>query len=163
MSEGPQTRIFSLLVENKPGVLFRISSLFRRKSYNIESIAVGPTESREIARMVITMNSDKDTADSFARLLRRTIDVIDITRLDPDQAILSELVQIKIRTDDLLSRNSVLAMAGAWGAKVLEIAKGSVCVEVTGSPSDIDNYVEMASEFGIVGVSRTGVTALPRG
>ena len=163
MSEAPQTRIFSLLVENKPGVLFRVSSLFRRRSYNIDSIAVGPTESREIARMVITMTSDKDTADSFARLLGRTIDVIDITRLDPDQAILSELVQIKIRTDDLPSRNSVLAMAGAWGAKVLEITKGSVCVAITGSPSDIDNYVEMASEFGIVGVSRTGVTALPRG
>jgi acetolactate synthase-1/3 small subunit len=163
MSDGPQVRIFSLLVENKPGVLFRIASHFRRRSFNIESVAVGPTENRDIARMVITMVADEDTAASFARLLKKTVDVIDLVRMDRDQAIMSELVQIKMRTDDLPSRNSVLAMVGAWGGKVLEITKGSVCVEITGSPSEIDNYVDMAAEFGILGVSRTGVTALAKG
>lgn len=163
MKDETQLRIFSLLVENKPGVLFRVASHFRRKNYNIESLVVGPTEDRTTARMVITMRADEEEADSFARLLKRTVDVIEITRMNWDQAILSELVQIKIRTKDPHSRNSVLAMVGAWGGKVLEITKNAACVQITGSPSDIDNYIEMAAEFGIVGISRTGVTALEKG
>jgi len=163
MNDNNELRIFSLLVQNKPGVLFRISSLFRRRSFNIESVAVGPTEDKTVARMVITMTADEETAASFSRLLRKTIDVIDIVRMNRDQAIMSELVLIKIKTDDLASRNSVLAMVGAWGAKVLEITKNSVCVQITGSSNDLDGFIDMAAEFGIVGVSRTGVTVLEKG
>lgn len=155
-------KIFSLLVENKPGVLFRVSSHFRRRNYNIESIAVGPTEDRSLARMVITMVADDETADSFIRLLRRTIDVIDVVKMDEKDAILRELAIIKIRANDLQTRNSVLMMANAFEAKVLEITKNSITVELTGSPAKIDNFITLASDFGVKGVSRTGVTALSR-
>ncbi len=163
MGNNESLKIFSLLVENKPGVLFRVSSHFRRRNYNIESIAVGPTEDRSLARMVITMMADDETADSFIRLLRRTIDVIDVVRMDEKDAILRELAIIKIRANDLQTRNSVLAMANAFGAKVLEVTKNSVTVELTGSPAKIDNFITLASDFGVKGVSRTGVTALSRG
>jgi acetolactate synthase-1/3 small subunit len=113
--------------------------------------------------MTITMVADEEKADSFARLLKRTVDVIEITRMNWDRALLSELAQIKIRTDGLHERRSVLAMVGTWGARVIEITEKTVCVEITGSPGKIDECVEMAAEFGIVGVSRTGVTALAKG
>ncbi len=163
MSNGESLKIFSLLVENKPGVLFRVSSHFRRRNYNIESIAVGPTEDRGVARMVITMMADDETADSFIRLLRRTVDVIDVVRMEEEDAILRELAIVKIRTNDLQTRNSILTMANAFGAKVLDVTKNSVTVELTGSPSKIDSFIALASDFGVKGVSRTGVTALSRG
>ena len=163
MSNGESLKIFSLLVENKPGVLFRVSSHFRRRNYNIESIAVGPTEDRSVARMVITMMADDETADSFIRLLRRTVDVIDVVRMEEEDAILRELAIVKIRANDLQTRNSILTMANAFGAKVLDVTKNSVTVELTGSPSKIDSFIALASDFGVKGVSRTGVTALSRG
>jgi len=162
MSGKGELKIFSLLVNNKPGVLFRVSSLFRRRSYNIESVSVGPTGDKSTAKMVITMLADEETADSFTRLLKRTIDVIDIVRLNPDQAIMSELALVRVKTDGLSNRNSVLAMIGAWGFKVVEITKDSVCVQVTGNPPDLENFIEMASEFGIEDVARTGVTVLEK-
>ncbi len=163
MNNGESLKIFSLLVENKPGVLFRVSSHFRRRNYNIESIAVGPTEDRSVARMVITMMADDETADSFIRLLRRTVDVIDVVRMEEEDAILRELAIVKIRANDLQTRNSILTMANAFGAKVLDVTKNSVTVELTGSPSKIDSFIALASDFGVKGVSRTGVTALSRG
>lgn len=163
MSDGDPLRIFSLLVENKPGVLFRISSHFRRRNYNIESIAVGPTEDRSIARMVITMIADNEAANSFLRLLRRTIDVIDVTEINGEDAILRELAIIKIRASEPQARNSALMMASAFGARVLHIDKDYVILELTGSPSMIDNFISIASELGLKEVARTGVTALSRG
>jgi len=163
MNNGESLKIFSLLVENKPGVLFRVSSHFRRRNYNIESIAVGPTEDRSVARMVITMMADDETADSFIRLLRRTVDVIDVVRMEEEDAILRELAIVKIRANDLQTRSSILTMANAFGAKVLDVTKNSVTVELTGSPSKIDSFIALASDFGVKGVSRTGVTALSRG
>lgn len=163
MGNAESLKIFSLLVENKPGVLFRVSSHFRRRNYNIESIAVGPTEDRSIARMVITMMADDETANSFIRLLKRTIDVIDVVRMSEEDAILRELAIIKIRANDLQTRNSVLTMANAFGAKVLEVTRNSVTVELTGSSAKIDSFITLASDFGVKGVSRTGVTALSRG
>jgi len=156
-------RVFSLLVENKPGVLFRVSSHFRRRSYNIESIAVGPTENRDIARMVITMIADDETADSFVRLLRRTIDVIDVKKIKSEDAILRELAIVKIRANDVQTRSSILNLCNACGARVLEITKDSVIVEITGTSSQIDNFISLASDYGVKEVSRTGVTALSRG
>lgn len=161
--EGEGLKVFSLLVENKPGVLFRVSSHFRRRNYNIESISVGPTERRDTARMVITMMADERTAESFVRLLKRTVDVIEVSTMEREQAIMRELALIKIRANDLNSRNSIIAMCNAFGAKILEVTKNSVMVEITGSSELIDDFISLASDFGIKGVSRTGVTALGKG
>lgn len=163
MSGKREMKIFSLLVNNKPGVLFRVTSHFKRRNYNIESIAVGPTEKNDTSRMVIAMMADERAAESFSRLLRREIDVLDVSRIDEENAILHELAFVKVMTVDSQARNSVLALANSSGARVLEVAKDSVIVEITGVQKSIDNFINLLSEFGVQSVSRTGVTAVERG
>jgi len=163
MSGKREMKIFSLLVNNKPGVLFRITSHFKRRNYNIESIAVGPTEKSDTSRMVIAMMGDEKAAESFSRQLRRELDVLDVSRINEENAILHELAFVKVMTVDSQARNSVLALANSSGARVLEVSKDSVIVEITGVQKSIDNFINLVSEFGVQSVSRTGVTAVERG
>ena len=110
MSGKREMKIFSLLVNNKPGVLFRITSHFKRRNYNIESIAVGPTEKSDTSRMVIAMMGDEKAAESFSRQLRRELDVLDVSRINEENAILHELAFVKVITVDSQARNSVFAL-----------------------------------------------------
>src|ERR671925_905923 len=130
--------IVSALVENKPGVLFRVTNLFRARSFNIESITVGSTEQQDLSRMTITTNSDEKTLDQLVKQLRKLIDVIEVKVLDTDKTVYRELALIKMKAVDATTRMEITNFASIFRANILDIGKDTIIVEVTGTPDKID-------------------------
>lgn len=155
--------IVTALVENKPGVLFRITNLFRARSFNIESITVGTTEQQDLSRMTITTNSDERTLDQLVKQLRKLIDVVDVKVLDLDKAVYRELALIKMKAVDPTSRSEILNYAGIFRGNIIDIGKETITVEITGTPDKIDAFKNLVEQYGIAQLARTGVSALPRG
>jgi len=155
--------IVSALVENKPGVLFRITNLFRARSFNIESITVGTTEQQDLSRMTITTNSDERTLDQLVKQLRKLIDVVDVKVLDLDKAVYRELALIKMKALDPTTRSEILNYANIFRGNIIDIGKETITVEITGTPDKIDAFKNLVEQYGIAQLARTGVSALPRG
>ncbi len=155
--------IVSALVENKPGVLFRITNLFRARSFNIESITVGTTEQQDLSRMTITTNSDQRTLDQLVKQLRKLIDVVDVKVLDLDKSVYRELALIKMKAVDPTSRSEILNYASIFRGNIIDIGKETITVEITGTPDKIDAFKNLVEQYGIAQLARTGVSALPRG
>jgi acetolactate synthase I/III small subunit len=155
--------IVSALVENKPGVLFRVTNLFRARSFNIESITVGSTEQRDLSRMTITTNSDEKTLDQLVKQLRKLIDIIEVKVLDTDKTVYRELALIKIKAIDSTTRSEIVNYSTIFRGNILDIAKETITVEITGTPDKIDAFKNLVEQYGIAQLSRTGVSALPRG
>jgi acetolactate synthase-1/3 small subunit len=155
--------IVSALVENKPGVLFRITNLFRARSFNIESITVGTTEQQDLSRMTITTNSDERTLDQLVKQLRKLIDVVEVKVLDLDKAVYRELALIKMKAVDPTSRSEILSYASIFRGNIIDIGKETITVEITGTPDKIDAFKNLVEQYGIAQLARTGVSALPRG
>ena len=155
--------IVSALVENKPGVLFRVTNLFRARSFNIESITVGSTEQQDLSRMTITTNSDEKTLDQLVKQLRKLIDVIEVKVLDTNKTVYRELALIKIKAVDPTTRSEVVNYATIFRGNILDIGKETITVEITGTPDKIDAFKNLVEHYGIAQLSRTGVSALPRG
>ena len=153
----------SALVENKPGVLFRVTNLFRARSFNIESITVGSTEQQDLSRMTITTNSDEKTLDQLVKQLRKLIDIIEVKVLDTDKTVYRELALIKIKAIDSTTRSEVVNYSTIFRGNILDIAKETITVEITGTPDKIDAFKNLVEQYGIAQLSRTGVSALPRG
>jgi len=152
----------SLLVENKPGVLFRVVSHFKRRNYNIESIAVGPTEDKTVSRIVITMVADRRSMNSFVRLLRRTIDVLEVKTVEEDEVVARELALVKISARDRDAREQAIAYAKSRGAKVAEVTETTVVLEVSDTFERVEDFINSASGFNVSGISRTGVTVIEK-
>jgi len=155
--------ILSALVENKPGVLFRITNLFRARSFNIESITVGSTEQQDLSRMTITTNSDEKTLDQLVKQLRKLIDVIEVKVLDTEKAVYRELALIKIKAIDPTTRSEIVNYSTIFRGNILDIGKETITVEITGTPDKLDAFKNLVEPYGIAQLSRTGVSALPRG
>jgi acetolactate synthase-1/3 small subunit len=155
--------IVAALVENKPGVLFRITNLFRARSFNIESITVGSTEQIDLSRMTITTKSDEKTLDQLVKQLRKLIDVVDVRVLDSAKTVYRELALIKMKAGDPTTRMEITTYASIFRANILDIAKDTIMVEITGTPDKIDAFKNLVNHFGIIQLARTGVSALPRG
>jgi acetolactate synthase I/III small subunit len=155
--------IVSALVENKPGVLFRVTNLFRARSFNIESITVGSTEQQDLSRMTITTNSDEKTLDQLVKQLRKLIDIIEVKVLDTDKTVYRELALIKIKAIDSTTRSEIVNYSTIFRGNILDIAKETITVEITGTPDKIDAFKNLVEQYGIAQLSRTGVSALPRG
>ncbi|HEX9677732.1 acetolactate synthase small subunit [Nitrososphaera sp.] len=155
--------IVSALVENKPGVLFRVTNLFRARSFNIESITVGTTEQQDLSRMTITTNSDERTLDQLVKQLRKLIDVVEVKVLDLDKAVYRELALIKMRAVDPTTRSEILNYASIFRGNIIDIGKETITVEITGTPDKIDAFKNLVEQYGIAQLARTGVSALPRG
>src|ERR671937_205774 len=153
----------SALVENKPGVLFRVTNLFRARNFNIESITVGSTEQQDLSRMTITTNSDEKTLDQLVKQLRKLIDVVEVKVLDTDKAVYRELALIKMKADTPTSRMDITSFASIFRANILDIGKETIIVELTGTPDKIDAFKNLVDHYGIPQLARTGVSALPRG
>jgi acetolactate synthase-1/3 small subunit len=153
----------SALVENKPGVLFRITNLFRARSFNIESITVGSTEQQDLSRMTITTNSDEKTLDQLVKQLRKLIDVIEVKVLDTEKAVYRELALIKIKAIDPTTRSEIVNYSTIFRGNILDIGKETITVEITGTPDKLDAFKNLVEPYGIAQLSRTGVSALPRG
>jgi acetolactate synthase-1/3 small subunit len=158
-----QLHIISSLVENKPGVLFRITNLFRARSFNIESITVGTTEQADLSRMTITTKIDEYTLDQLLKQLRKLIDVVEVIELDVPNTVYRELALIKMHAIDPVTKMEITNYASIFRANILDIGKKSITVEITGTPDKIDAFKNLIDHYGIIKMARTGVSALPRG
>lgn len=155
--------IVTALVENKPGVLFRVTNLFRARNFNIESITVGSTEQKDLSRMTITTNSDQRTLDQLVKQLRKLIDVVEVKVLDTEKTVYRELALIKMKAIDPTTRSEIINYSTIFRGNILDIGKETITVEITGTPDKIDAFKNLVDHYGIAQLSRTGVSALPRG
>ena len=154
--------ILTLLVENKPGILFKVTHLFRSRNFNIDSISVGVTENPELSRMTITTYGDEKQIDQIVKQLDKMIDTIEVSQLDESKTVYRELSLFKIKLSNANDSMEVNKLANAYGAKVHDVKKDSIVVELTATPDQIKAFEELAKPFGIIDVARTGVAALQR-
>lgn len=155
--------IVAALVENKPGVLFRVTNLFRARSFNIESITVGSTEQVDLSRMTITTKTDERTLDQLVKQLRKLIDVVEVRVLNTSKTVYRELALIKMKAEEPTARMEITSYASIFRANILDIGRDTIMVEITGTPDKIDAFKNLVHSFGIIQLARTGVSALPRG
>jgi acetolactate synthase I/III small subunit len=153
----------SFLVENKAGVLFNVTNLFRRRGFNIESIAVGPVLDPKYSRMTISVEADAKTLINLIEQLEKMVEVIKVKRLDPLRIIRREMLLVKLSTIDPLAREDALNYINNQHGLVLDIDDENIMAEVTGDPSELEEFLEAVKSIGIVELSRTGITALEKG
>jgi len=154
--------ILSLLVENKPGILFKVTHLFRSRNFNIDSISVGVTENPEYSRMTITTYGDEKQITQIVKQLDKMIDTIEVKHLDEHKTVYRELSIFKIKLSNANDSMEINKLANAYGGKVHDVRKESIMVELTATPDQIRAFEELAKPFGILDVARTGVAALER-
>jgi len=154
--------ILTLLVENKPGILFKVTHLFRSRNFNIDSIAVGVTENPEYSRMTITTYGDEKQIEQIVKQLDKMIDTIEVKHLDEHKTVYRELSIFKIKLSNANDSMEVNKLANAYGGKIHDVKKDSIMVELTATPDQIMAFEELAKPFGILEVARTGVAALQR-
>jgi acetolactate synthase-1/3 small subunit len=152
----------SLLVENKPAVLQRIAGLFARRGYNIESLAVGPTEHPEYSRMTIVVRLTQRPVEQAIRQLEKLIPVIEVRELSPNDKIERELVLIKIRTPEQ-HHAELRAIADTYEAQIVDVSPDALMIEATGTAAKLDALEERLVRFGITELCRSGAIALERG
>ena len=161
--EKLQIYVIAVLVEHKPGVLYEVANLFRRRGFNIESITVGKTKQKDQARMTITVNGDEYTVEQIIKQLNKLINVIKVAILEAGNMVLRELVLIKIHTADSKARSELLQYTTIFRGRVIDVSPDSMIIEVTGDTEKVDAFIELSRSFGIKEISRTGATALNRG
>ncbi|GAA4223665.1 acetolactate synthase-1/3 small subunit [Streptosporangium album] len=152
----------SVLVENKPGVLARVASLFSRRGFNIDSLAVGPTEHEDISRMTIVVNVEELPLEQVTKQLNKLVNVLKIVELDPAQAVQRELTLIKVRAD-ADNRSSVLELVNLFRARCVDVAPDAVTIEVTGTPDKLQAFIKLLEPFGIKELVQSGMVAIGRG
>ena len=156
------THTLSVLVENKPGVLARIAGLFSRRGFNIDSLAVGPTEHAEISRMTIVVNVEELPLEQVTKQLNKLVNVIKIVELDPAAAVQRELLLVKV-TAGLETRSHVLETVQLFRAKVVDVAPDAVTIEATGTADKLDALIRVLEPFGIRELVQSGMVAVGRG
>ncbi|MGF3521775.1 MAG: acetolactate synthase small subunit [Candidatus Bathyarchaeia archaeon] len=161
--EAGKTRVVSAIVENKPGVLHSVANLFRRRNFNIESITVGPTEERDLARITITVSADEKTLDQVVKQLDKLVDVVGVAELDPDSIVTRELALVKINAPSSKERSDIISCVHVFRGRVVDVSPESLMVEITGTSDKIDAFLNLMKTFGIIELARTGITALSRG
>ncbi len=152
----------SVLVENKPGVLAKISGLFGRRGFNIDSLAVGPTEDETISRMTIVVESEDRSLEQVTKQLHKLISVIKIQDLDPENTIERELVLIKVNTEPDF-RPEILEIVDIFRAKIVDVSPKSLVIEITGTTAKLEAMEELLRPYGIIELVRTGRIATSRG
>jgi acetolactate synthase-1/3 small subunit len=151
-----------VLVENKPGVLARVAGLFSRRGFNIDSLAVGPTENDDVSRMTIAVNVEGLPLEQVTKQLNKLVNVLKIVELDPTTAVQRELVLIKVKADTQ-SRSQVLETVQLFRAKVVDVATDAVTIEATGTADKLAALIRVLEPFGIRELVQSGMVALARG
>jgi acetolactate synthase I/III small subunit len=151
-----------VLVEDKPGVLNRVASLFRRRAFNIESLTVGHTETEGISRMTIVVDGDQVSVQRLTAYLYRLVNVIQVADLTGEPMVSRDLAMIKVRTTSS-NRAEVIQLVEVFRARVVDVTANSLVVEVTGDEEKVDGLVEMLRPLGIIEMVRTGAVAMSRG
>ncbi len=154
--------ILSLVVENKPGILFKVTHLFRSRNFNIDSISVGVMENTEYSKMTITTIGDEKQVAQIVKQLDKMIDTVEVKYLDEHKTVYRELSLFKIKLSNADDSMEVNKIANAYGGKVHDVKKDSIMVELTATPHQIEAFEELVKPFGIIDVARTGVAALQR-
>jgi len=150
------------LVEDKPGVLNRIASLFRRRNFNIDSLNVGHTEKPDISRMTITFDGDKVDARQVEANLYKLVNVIDVQDVTTQPSVKRDLALIKVKASPA-TRSEVANLASIFRAKIVDVASDSVIVEITGTEDKVESLIELLRPIGILEMVRTGQVAMTRG
>jgi acetolactate synthase-1/3 small subunit len=154
--------VLSVLVENQSGVLSRVSGLFSRRGYNIDSLSVGETEDPKVSRMTIVVRGDDYILEQIKKQLNKLIDVIKIIELKSDQSIFRELAMIKVKAEGN-TRAHIIEIVGIFRAKIVDVANETMTVEMTGDEGKIEAFINLMKPYGIKEIVRTGLTALERG
>jgi acetolactate synthase-1/3 small subunit len=152
----------SVLVENKPGVLARIASLFARRGFNIDSLAVGPTEYADVSRMTIVVNVEDNPLEQVTKQLNKLINVLKIVELEPAASVSRELLLVKVKAD-AQTRSQVLEIVQLFRAKVIDVAADAVTIEATGGEEKIDALLRVLEPFGVKELAQSGMVAMGRG
>ncbi|MDI6860122.1 MAG: acetolactate synthase small subunit [Methanocellales archaeon] len=152
----------SVLVENKPGVLARVSGLFSRRGFNIDSLAVGVTENPEISRMTIVVEGDDRVLEQVTKQLNKLIDVIKVSDLMAEESVERELVMIKVVAEPKM-RSEIMQIADIFRARIVDVSPKTLIIEVTGDEAKVNAMESLLKQFGIKELVRTGKVALTRG
>ncbi len=152
----------SVLVENKPGVLARIAGLFSRRGFNIDSLAVGPTEHPEVSRMTIAVNVEDSPLEQVTKQLNKLVEVIKIVELDPGASVSRELLLVKVKADASM-RGQVLEIVQLFRAKVVDVATDAITVQVVGNRDKLEDFLRIVEPFGVRELVQSGMVAIGRG
>ncbi|MGD0790872.1 MAG: acetolactate synthase small subunit [Terriglobales bacterium] len=153
---------FMVYVENKPGVLTRVASLFRRRAFNIDSLTVGRTEKPEVSRMTITVDADRDQARRIEANLYKLVNVLLVENITNQPAIVRDLAMIRVAAKHD-ARSHVLELASVFRARVVDVSPESLTIEITGAEDKIDGLLEVLRPYGVLEMVRTGIVAMRRG
>lgn len=154
--------VLSLLVEDKPGLLTRVAGLFARRGFNIESLAVGPTEMRGLSRITVVVDEDEVLLEQVTKQLNKLVNVIKIVELDETTSVQREHVLIKVRADNQ-SRSHVLEAVTLFRARVVDVVPDALTIEVTGDSGKIDAFLKVLEQYGIKEIAQSGLIAMGRG
>ena len=153
--------ILSLLVENKPGVLARIAGLFSRRGFNIDTLAVGPTEDPEISRITLTLDGALHPIDQVTKQLHKLVNVIKIRDMEPGETIAREMALFRVNAA-VENRAEIMQFAEIFGADIVDVSRRTMTIEVTGTQDKIDAFERMIRPHGLVEMARTGEVAITR-
>ena len=155
-------RVFSLLVDNNPGVLSRISGLFSRRGYSIDSITAGVTADPRFTRITIVSSGDELILSQIEKQVRKLEDIIEIKVLEPSDSVYRELIMVKVKANKS-ERSEIISVADIFRAKIVDVEKDSLMVELTGTQSKLDAFLNLLEGYDILELARTGITGLNRG
>lgn len=154
--------VLSLLVEDKPGLLTRVAGLFARRGFNIESLAVGPTEMQGLSRITVVVDEDETLLEQVTKQLNKLVNVIKVVELDATSSVQREHVLIKVRADNQ-SRSHVLEAVNLFRARVVDVVPDALTIEVTGDTGKIEAFLKVLEQYGIKEIAQSGLIAMGRG
>ena len=155
-------RVYSLIVDNTTGVLSRISGLFSRRGYSIDSITAGVTADPRFTRITIVASGDELILSQIEKQVRKLEDVIQIKVLKPEESVYRELIMIKVRAN-AAERAEIISVADIFRAKIVDVSRESMLIELTGNQSKTEAFIDLLSDYEILELARTGITGLSRG
>ena len=161
MTSDYKHHILSVLVENKPGVLARVSGLFARRGYNIFSLAVAPTEDERFSRLTIVVDVESNPLEQMVKQLFKLIHVVKITELDPRESVERELLLVTVSAAPDI-RGQIIELVQVFGGRILAVGADLLTISIEGAPDKVDDFEELLRPYGIVELQRTGRVALPR-
>ncbi|MDE5966463.1 MAG: acetolactate synthase small subunit [Lachnospiraceae bacterium] len=155
-------RVLSLLMDNTPGVLGRVSGMFSRRGYNIDSLTVGITEDPAYSRMTVVVSGDDRILDQIEKQLLKLVDVVSVEELEDGLSVCRELVLVKVKADKE-EKQQIIAIADVFRAKIVDVSLDSLMIELTGNVNKIEAFIRLLDGFTIKSLVRTGLTGLSRG
>ncbi len=161
--ENQKAHVIAAIVEHKPGVLYSVSNMFRRRGFNIDSITVGPSEQAELARMTITVKGEDKTLEQVIKQMNKLIEVVKVSQLDPENIVTREMALIKVHVSKTEARSDIITYVEVFRGRVIDVSPETLMVEITGTSDKIDAFLDLMKTFGIKEIARTGITALSRG